>query len=56
VDPFTARCSKEQLQMRPLKLQLDVTLHAVCRPDNPLNTVQGRFLDYVRELAQGLLA
>jgi len=56
VDPFTARCSKEPLQMRPLKLQLDVTLRAAFRSDNPLNTVQRRFLDYVREFAQGLLA
>ncbi|MBD8872971.1 LysR substrate-binding domain-containing protein [Rhodanobacter sp. DHB23] len=56
VDPFTARCSREPLQMRPLKLQLDVTLRAVYRPDSPLNGVQTRFLDYVRELAQGLLA
>ena len=56
VDPFTARCSKEPVQMRPLKLQLDVTLRAVYRPDSPLNGVQTRFLDYVREFAQGLLA
>lgn len=56
VDPFTARCSREALQTRPLKLELDVTLRAVYRPDSPLNGVQTRFLDYVREFAQGLLA
>jgi DNA-binding transcriptional LysR family regulator len=56
VDPFTARCSREPVQTRPLKLQLGVTLHAVYRPDSPLNCVQARFLDHVRELAQGMLS
>ncbi|MDO1527969.1 LysR substrate-binding domain-containing protein [Fulvimonas sp. R45] len=55
VDPFTARCSREPVQTRPLKLQLDVALYAVYRPDSPLNCVQARFLDHVRELAQGML-
>jgi DNA-binding transcriptional LysR family regulator len=56
VDPFTAHCSREPVQTRPLKLQLDVVLYAVYRPDSPLNCLQARFLDHVRELAQGMLA
>jgi DNA-binding transcriptional LysR family regulator len=56
VDPFTARCGREPVQKRPLKLQLDVVLYAVYRPDSPLNSVQARFLDYVRQLAQGILS
>jgi DNA-binding transcriptional LysR family regulator len=56
VDPFTAHCSREPVQTRPLKLQLDVVLYAVYRPDSPLNCLQVRFLDHVRQLAQGMLA
>ena len=56
VDPFTALCSREPVQRRALKLQLDVVLHAVYRPDSPLNCVQMRFLDHVRQLAQVLLS
>lgn len=55
VDPFTAQCSREPVQKRPLKLQMDVVLYAVYRPDSPLNSVQARFLDYVRQRAQELL-
>jgi hypothetical protein len=43
------------VQTRPLKLQLDVVLYAVYRPDSPLNCLQVRFLDHVRQLAQGML-
>lgn len=57
VDPFTARCGEAgDVQMRPLKPQLDVTLYAMYRPDSPLNQVQKRFLDIVRQLAQRVLA
>jgi len=56
VDPFTAQCTKEPVQKRALKLQMDVVLYAVYRPDSPLNCVQLRFLDYVRQLAKGMLA
>jgi len=35
---------------------MDVVLYAVYRPDSPLNCVQLRFLDYVRQLAKGMLA
>lgn len=56
VDPFTAQCSREPVQKRPLKLQLDVVLYAVYRSDSPLNPVQKRFLDDVRQLAQGMLS
>lgn len=57
VDPFTARCGgMHSVQMRPLKPHLDVILYAMHRPDNPLNPVQKRFLDLVRQLAQRMLA
>ncbi|KRE89515.1 LysR family transcriptional regulator [Frateuria sp. Soil773] len=57
VDPFTAwRCGMGGVQMRPLKLELDVVLYAVRRADSPLNPVQKRFLDLVRQLAQKMLA
>lgn len=56
VDPFTAQCSREPVQKRALKVQMDVVLYAVYRPDSPLNSVQTRFLDVVRQLAQKLLA
>jgi DNA-binding transcriptional LysR family regulator len=56
VDPFTAQCSREPVQKRPLKLQLDVVLYAVYRPDSPLNGVQIRFLDHVRQLARDMLS
>jgi len=56
VDPFTARCSRDPVQMRPLKLQMEVALYAVYRPDNPLNCVQARFLDHVRRFAQRILS
>lgn len=56
VDPFTAQCSREPVQKRSLKLQLDVALYAVYRPDSPLNCVQVRFLDHVRELAREILS
>jgi DNA-binding transcriptional LysR family regulator len=56
VDPFTARCCDTHgVQMRPLKPQLDIVLHAMHRPDSPLNPVQKRFLDLVRQLAQRML-
>jgi DNA-binding transcriptional LysR family regulator len=56
VDPFTARCgSPGSVQMRPLKPHLEVVLYALHRPDNPLNPVQKRFLDLVRQLAQKVL-
>jgi DNA-binding transcriptional LysR family regulator len=56
VDPFTASCDHGQtVQTRPLKLQLDVMLYAVYRMDNPLNPVQQRFLNIVRELAARML-
>ncbi|MGH8125194.1 MAG: LysR family transcriptional regulator [Rhodanobacteraceae bacterium] len=57
VDPFTARCGiAKSVQMRPLKPHLDVVLYAMYRPDSPLNPVQKRFLDLVRQLAQRILA
>ncbi|HWU78434.1 MAG TPA: LysR substrate-binding domain-containing protein [Rhodanobacter sp.] len=57
VDPFTARCDDgKAVQMRPLKLQLEVVLYAVFRPDSPLNPVQKRFISLVRQLAQRMLA
>lgn len=57
VDPFTARCGDaNSVQIRPLKPHLDVVLYAMHRPDNPLNPVQKRFLDLVRQLAQRMLA
>lgn len=57
VDPFTAwRADGDEVQMRPLKLELDVTLYAVYRLDSPLNPVQKRFLTHVRRLAQKMLA
>lgn len=57
VDPFTAwRCGGDVVQMRPLKLELDVVLYAVYRLDSPLNPVQKRFLALVRQLAQQMLA
>lgn len=56
VDPFTARCgSANGVQMRPLKPSLDVVLYAMYRPDSPLNPVQKRFLDLVKQLAQRML-
>jgi len=56
VDPFTAQCSREPVQTRPLKLEMDVVLYAVYRPDSPLNGVQSRFLDVMRQRAQAMLA
>ena len=57
VDPFTARCGGlNSVQMRPLKPHLEVVLYAMHRPDNPLDPVQKRFLDLVRQLAQRMLA
>ena len=57
VDPFTARAGDARhVQMRPLKPHLDVVLYAMFRPDSPLNPVQKRFLDLVRQLAQRMLA
>jgi DNA-binding transcriptional LysR family regulator len=56
VDPFTARCDASSVQMRPLKPFLEVVLYAMHRPDSPLNRVQKRFLQVVRQLAQGMLA
>ena len=57
VDPFTARCGgAHSVQMRPLKPHLDVVLYAMYRPDSPLNPVQKRFLDLVRQLAQRMLS
>jgi DNA-binding transcriptional LysR family regulator len=56
VDPFTARCgSAHSVQMRPLKPHLDVVLYAMYRPDSPLNPVQKRFLELVKQLAQRIL-
>jgi DNA-binding transcriptional LysR family regulator len=56
VDPFTARCGDAQsVQRRPLRPQLDVVLYAMHRPDSPLNPVQKRFLDVVKQLAQRML-
>lgn len=56
VDPFTARCGDAtSVQTRPLKPHLDVVLYAMYRPDSPLNPVQKRFLDLVRQLAQRML-
>jgi len=57
VDPFTARCGDaNSVQMRPLKPHLEVVLYAMHRPANPLDPVQKRFLDLVRQLAQKMLA
>jgi DNA-binding transcriptional LysR family regulator len=57
VDPFTARCGGAgSVQMRPLKPHLEVVLYAMHRPDSPLDPVQKRFLDLVRQLAQRMLA
>ena len=57
VDPFTARCGgPNSVQMRPLKPHIEVALYAMHRPDNPLNPVQKRFLDLVRQLAQRMIA
>jgi DNA-binding transcriptional LysR family regulator len=57
VDPFTARCGgAHSVQRRPLRPQLDVVLYAMHRPDSPLNPVQKRFLDLVKQLAQRMLA
>jgi len=56
VDPFTARAGAKDVQIRPLKPHLDVVLYAMFRPDSPLNPVQKRFLDLVRQLAQRMLA
>jgi DNA-binding transcriptional LysR family regulator len=57
VDPFTARCGGlHSVQMRPLKPHLEVVLYAMHRPDNPLDPVQKRFLDLVRQLAHRMLA
>jgi DNA-binding transcriptional LysR family regulator len=57
VDPFTALGSEgKNVQTRPLKPHLDVVLYAMHRPDNPLNRVQKRFLEIVRQLAQRMLA
>lgn len=56
VDPFTARCnSRHEVQTRPLKLRLEVTLYALFRPDDPLNPLQERFLEYVSKLARDML-
>lgn len=56
VDPFTARCgSVGSVQTRPLKPHVDVVLYAMYRPDSPLNPVQKRFLELVRQLAQRIL-
>lgn len=55
VDPFTARSGPEDaVQVRRLKLKLEVVLHAVYRNDQPLDAVQQRFLDIVRRLARRL--
>ncbi|HEX3836078.1 MAG TPA: LysR family transcriptional regulator [Steroidobacteraceae bacterium] len=58
VDPFTACCGGDanSVQMRPLRPSLEVVLYAMHRPDSPLNRVQKRFLNLVRQLAQGMLA
>lgn len=57
VDPFTAwRDDGAEVQMRPLKLELGVTLYAVHRLDSPLNPVQKRFFAHVRRRAQKMLA
>lgn len=57
VDPFTAGCGDaKSVQIRPLKPHLDVVLYAMYRQDCPLNPVQKRFLDLVRQLAQRRLA
>jgi DNA-binding transcriptional LysR family regulator len=57
VDPFTARSGNpKSVQMRPLKPHLDVVLYAMHRPDSPLDLVQRRFLELVRQLAQRMLA
>jgi len=55
VDPFTAQCSREPVQKRALKLEMDVVLYAVYRPDSPLDGVQTRFLDYMRQMAKKIL-
>jgi DNA-binding transcriptional LysR family regulator len=56
IDPFTARAGAHHVQLRPLKPHLDVVLYAMFRPDSPLNPVQKRFLDLIRQLAQRMLA
>lgn len=57
VDPFTAsRGCGADVQTRPLKLQLDVVLHAVYRVDSPLRPVQKRFLELVGQRARAMLA
>jgi len=57
VDPFTAGCGDaKSVQIRPLKPHRDVVLYAMYRQDCPLNPVQKRFLDLVRQLAQRRLA
>lgn len=57
VDPFTAcSCGADKVQMRPLELRIDVVLHAVYRNDSPLNAVQQRFLELVRQHAKRMLA
>jgi DNA-binding transcriptional LysR family regulator len=57
VDPFTAwHDGGGEVQMRPLKLELGVTLYAVYRLDSPLTPVQKRFLTHVRRLAQKMLS
>lgn len=54
VDPFTARGGLPgNVQVRRLKLKLDVVLGAVCRNEQPLDEVQTTFLDVVRRLAAG---
>jgi len=57
VDPLTASCDQRRtVQTRPLKLQLDVVLYAVYRMDSPLNPVQQRFVEIMRELATRMLS
>lgn len=56
VDPFTARRGGNAVQMRHLKLQPEVVLYAVYRRDSPLDAVQKRFLEHVRQLAQQALS
>jgi len=52
VDPFTAsRDGGRNVQTRPLKLQLDIVLYALYRVDSPLNPLQKRFLEIVRQRA-----
>lgn len=56
VDPFTA-CGHTgtNVQTRPLKLRMKVSLYAVYRADDPLNQVQRHFLKLVSELARQIL-